>query len=65
MAEAVTDEVSGLLFERGNVDDLARQLERLIIEPELLENLKSRIPSVKTISEEVDELEVLYSDLIL
>ena len=63
MAEAVTDEGSGLLFERGDVDDLARQLRRLVEEPGLLERLQAGIPRVKTIEEEVTELEALYLDL--
>lgn len=64
MAEAVSHEVSGLLFERGNVDDLVHQIQRLVSEPELLQKLKSGIPKVKSISEEVHELEVIYSGLL-
>jgi glycosyltransferase involved in cell wall biosynthesis len=63
MAEAVTHEMSGLLFERGDVDDLARQLRRIVEEPGLLERLRARVPQVKTIEEEVVELEAIYSDL--
>jgi len=63
MAEAVTNEVSGLLFERGDVDDLTRQLRRLVEEPGLLERLQAGVPRVKTIEEEVTELEQVYLNL--
>jgi glycosyltransferase involved in cell wall biosynthesis len=63
MAEAVTHKVSGLLFERGNVDDLAKQLRRIVEEPALLERLQDGVPSVKTSEEEVTELEAIYRDL--
>jgi glycosyltransferase involved in cell wall biosynthesis len=65
MAEAVTHEVNGLLFERNNAEDLARQLRRIANEPELLEQLKQGIPPVKTVDEEVTELEAIYQDLII
>jgi glycosyltransferase involved in cell wall biosynthesis len=64
MAEAVLDEVNGLLFERGSADDLARQLRRLIDEPGLLDRLAAGIPEVKTIEQESGELEGIYMDLV-
>jgi glycosyltransferase involved in cell wall biosynthesis len=63
MAEAVTHEVNGLLFECGNVDELARLFQRLVAEPELLDTLRAGIPKVKRIEDEVDELEDIYSQL--
>jgi glycosyltransferase involved in cell wall biosynthesis len=63
MAEVVTDEVSGLLFERDDVDGLTRQLRRIVEEPGLLERLQAGTPTVKTIEEEVTELEQVYMDL--
>jgi glycosyltransferase involved in cell wall biosynthesis len=63
MAEAVSHEVSGLLFERDNVDDLTGQLRRIITEPDLLGKLREGIPSVKTTTEEVTELEEIYLDI--
>ena len=64
MAEAVTNEMNGLLFERGNANDLATKLARFIQEPELLGRLQSGIPAVKTVGEEVDELREIYGSLI-
>jgi glycosyltransferase involved in cell wall biosynthesis len=63
MAEAVSNEVSGLLFERGDADDLTRQLRRVLEEPGLLERLQAGVPPVKTIEEEVTELETIYQSL--
>jgi glycosyltransferase involved in cell wall biosynthesis len=64
MAEMVSNEMNGLLFERGNAEDLARQLRRLIEEPGLLEGLRTGIPKVKTTEEEVSELETLYREIV-
>jgi glycosyltransferase involved in cell wall biosynthesis len=65
MAEAVTHDVNGLLFERGDVADLAAQIRRILKEPDLLESLRERIPPVKAIAEEVDELESIYRELTI
>lgn len=64
MAEMISNEVNGLLFERGSVDDLARQFQRLIDEPGLLGRLNAGIQKVKTIAEEVAELEKIYFELV-
>jgi glycosyltransferase involved in cell wall biosynthesis len=64
MAEAVQHEVNGLLFERNNVDELAHQIARLVQDPNLLDKLIKGIPQVKTIEQEIDELERIYLDLI-
>ena len=64
MSEFVQHEVNGLLFERGNADDLSRQMRRIIEEPVLLDQLRSAIPSVRTIEQEVDELVTIYQRLV-
>lgn len=64
MAEMVSNEMNGLLFERGNAEDLAGQLRRLIEEPSLLERLRIGLPKVKTTEEEVSELETLYREIV-
>lgn len=60
MAEAITHNVNGLLFKRNDIADLGRQMYRLIKEPRLLDQLKVGVPSVKTIDQEIDELELIY-----
>jgi len=64
ISEYVEHGVSGLLFERGNVDDLAGQIRRILTESDLLEKLQEGIPPVKTISEEVSEIEKIYIDIV-
>ncbi len=63
MAEAVTHEVNGLLFERGNADDLAEQLQRIVDQPGFIDRLRAGIAPVKTIDEEITELELIYKTL--
>ncbi len=58
--ELVDHDESGLLFERGDAQSLAMQLQRLLDEPELLEHLREGIPPVRSVSEEIDELEEIY-----
>jgi GT2 family glycosyltransferase/glycosyltransferase involved in cell wall biosynthesis len=62
--EVVADEVNGLLFEPGNVDDLARQLQRLAEEPELVARLRRGIPRARSIDEATAETRVIYRELV-
>lgn len=64
MAEAVSKDVNGLLFERGDSADLARQIQRLLDDPGLLERLEQGAPRVRTVREEADVLEKKYIELI-
>jgi glycosyltransferase involved in cell wall biosynthesis len=64
MSEFVRHEEDGLLFELENAEDLARQLRRLVEEPGLLDKLRAGIRPVKTVQENVDELEELYGRLL-
>jgi glycosyltransferase involved in cell wall biosynthesis len=64
MSEFVKHEENGLLFVPENAKDLARQLRRLGEEPGLLEKLRAGIGHVKTVEENVDELEKLYASLL-
>ena len=64
MAEAVEQEVNGLLFERDDAEDLAGQLQRIVDEPKLLEDLRVGLPPVKSIAEEVGELQTIYYSLM-
>ncbi len=64
ITEFVKHEVNGLVFERNNVADLAHQLWRIVTEAGLLERLSIMIEPVKTMEEEVMELQAIYTDLI-
>lgn len=64
LSEVVRHEENGLRFELENVEDLFRQLRRLYEDPELLAKLRQGIGHVKTVEENVDELEKLYGTLL-
>lgn len=60
MRELVRHGVDGLLFERGSVADLARQIRRVLSEPGLLARLRAGVPPVKTMRDAVVEMEEIY-----
>ena len=61
LAEAVRDEVDGLVFDGLDADGLARQLERLAGEEGLLERLQAGIEAPRPFADYVDELEAYYA----
>jgi glycosyltransferase involved in cell wall biosynthesis len=62
MAELVKHQENGLLFKLGDAEALAEQLSLLIDDPTLLRRLRSGIEPVKSIENEIDDLEkILYS----
>lgn len=63
MAEMVTHDRSGLLFEPGDAADLRRTLQRLLDEPGLLDRLRAGIPAVMSIEQDAAELRELYRGL--
>jgi GT2 family glycosyltransferase/glycosyltransferase involved in cell wall biosynthesis len=58
--EAVDEGRNGLLFRAGDSQDLARTLTRLLREPGLRDALRSGIPPVRTIEEDVGFARSLY-----
>ena len=60
LAEAIQDGVDGLLFAALDVVDLARCLDRLALEPGLLERLQGGIAEPRAFSDYVDDLEAYY-----
>lgn len=64
IADFVRDGVDGLVFARGSVAALRRQIERVASEPALLPRLRSGLPVAKTVAQEADELEAVYRDLL-
>ncbi len=64
MAELVQDGINGLLFEAGNPTDLSRCIERFIYEPDLPAKLRQNIPAVRSIADEMDELEAIYQEIL-
>ncbi|HEX4009196.1 MAG TPA: glycosyltransferase [Solirubrobacteraceae bacterium] len=60
LPEAIRDGVDGLAFDGLDVDDLARALDRLALEPGLLERLQAGIEAPRAFAGYVDELEAYY-----
>jgi glycosyltransferase involved in cell wall biosynthesis len=64
MSELVQDEKNGLLFAPGDALSLARQLQRLLDGPDLMPRLRQGIASIKSLAQELDELEHLYRSVL-
>ena len=60
MAELVEQDVNGLRFAPGDASGLATKLRRLIEEPGLLSRLRQGIGPIKSVSEEMAELQEIY-----
>ena len=60
LPEAIRDGIDGLTFDGLDVDDLARTLDRLALEPGLLERLQAGISEPRAFAAYVDELEAYY-----
>lgn len=65
MTEVVEHEGNGLLFEAGDVSGLARTIERLARDQDLHRQLTANAVYPKTISEYVDELQILYDKVLV
>jgi glycosyltransferase involved in cell wall biosynthesis len=64
IAELVQHERNGLLFEVDNADDLAKQLQRLLDEPNLLELLKKTQLPFLHVQDEINQLNNLYQEVV-
>jgi glycosyltransferase involved in cell wall biosynthesis len=63
MAELVRHNVDGLHFQAGNAADLARQIQRLREEPQLLQTLRQGITPPTTITREMQQLGQIYKNV--
>jgi glycosyltransferase involved in cell wall biosynthesis len=64
MSEFVRDGVDGLLFQRGSVAGLVRQMRRILSDAGLLATLQTGVPSVKSMTEAAGEMERIYTDVL-
>ncbi len=64
MAEYVHHMKNGLLFRVGDHEHLYVKINAFIEDPNLVERLSRNIGPVKTIEENAEELEEIYSELI-
>lgn len=63
VAEHIESEVNGLLFRRRDADDLAHQFRRITEEADILHTLRRGIKPVRTVADQVIELEAIYRRL--
>jgi glycosyltransferase involved in cell wall biosynthesis len=63
MAELVCDGVDGLLFQPASAADLARQLQHLIDDADLLPRLRSGVQPPRAIDDEMRQLITIYHSL--
>ncbi|HEV8044796.1 MAG TPA: glycosyltransferase, partial [Rubrobacter sp.] len=64
LSEVIDHGRNGLLFRMGDFRELNRLLLRFFFEEDLVERLRAGIEPVRTVSDSVDELEVLYEELL-
>jgi glycosyltransferase involved in cell wall biosynthesis len=64
MEYQVRDGVDGLLFAPGDPNDLARQLQRLVDEPDLVRRLGKNVEPVRTVDQEMAETESIYRSVM-
>ena len=62
MSEVVHHEVNGILFEKGNIAELANSIRRLYEDRTLLRSLAINSVKPKSIQEYVSELETIYKN---
>lgn len=64
IAEYVQHGVNGYLFQRGDSADLSAQIQQIVDNPAKIQHLVANLPVVKSIQEEMDELESIYRELL-
>ncbi len=64
LAEVVKEKENGFLFEKGDVEGLKRLIEKILEQPQLIKELEDNIKPVKTVQDNVFELEKIYRELI-
>lgn len=62
MAELVQDGVNGLHFKAGDAEDLRNKIRYLIAHPDQIRIMGARVPHVKSIQENAEELENIYRE---
>jgi glycosyltransferase involved in cell wall biosynthesis len=63
MSEAVTHNVNGLLFEKGNVHQLQQHLKRMALDRPLVASLAAKTKIPKSIPQYADDLERIYAEI--
>jgi glycosyltransferase involved in cell wall biosynthesis len=63
MAELIVPETNGLVFRRGDANDLARMMSRAISEPELWYRLRYGAATVPTVADTADAYLELFEEM--
>ncbi len=64
MTEFVRDGENGLTFKRGSLAELTGAIERIIKNPKIIENFSRQADYRKTISDYVEDIELLYQEIL-
>ncbi len=65
ISEIVLDGQNGLLFETGSVEMLSKILRKVLERRDLLDALRKKPPTVRTLAQNLDDFEGLYGELVL
>lgn len=64
MAEIVKHDFNGLIFKLGEAADLTHQMEKIVLDKNIIEKFKKNILPVKSIEEYAREMETVYYTLL-
>ncbi len=65
IAELVEENVNGLLFEPGSEEDLARVIQRVCQNPELVHRMRQRIGRVRTMHDVARDMDLMYRETLV
>lgn len=63
--ELVKDNINGLLFKSGDINELRERMQYIIDNPNALERFKENMPTIKTIRDNAREMEEIYNKLVI
>ena len=61
----VTDKANGLLFKVGDERDLRSKIMMLVAQPNLITEMSRNTPPIKSVNDQVAELEQIYEALVM
>ncbi len=64
IAELVQDNLNGLLFKPGDAQDLRLAIQKLLDQPEMIENLRNNIGPVRTMGDVAKDTVRMYQELL-
>ena len=64
ISEYVEHGSNGFLFKRGDASDLSLLISQIMDDPSQIGQLSANLPEVKSMQQEMDEIEAIYQQLI-